>query len=652
MSNMSKGFVNPYNFIAFPKQKAKAYDDTDKHTGYIEYTMETLTPLFIPNSSTETAFTESSDIADHKSYDFFSYTELDSARKYENEYHEPVIPGSEMRGMIRSVYETLTDSCMRVLNSDIHPVKRTLEQFKPGLIHRTRNGALELIKAKSYRIGNRAQEDELPDDLSLKNGCRNGSVVYIKAPKEGTVVKDYRDAVQKPYDVESYLLKWGMGVKKARYHVFVPDNNNRFSTIKKLTREEIEHSINELIDSYVTQPAVSDNNRNAYESYRKDFMDFLNGKGEGYFPVNYSKIDDKDGSITYISPAVYTKEISVNSIEKIAGEFVPCKEKDICPACDMFGYMGNSNETSRGSRIRFSDLHVTEKRADNKEYYMCSKVTIPALSESKLGNVEFYLKKPSKDALFWTYDYYVDTDGNIHIQQGELRGRKFYWHHGKVSINDIKAEATNLNKTVRPVKQGMKFKGRLYYEGISKKQLNQLIWILGNGKDGLGYKLGSAKPFGLGSVLCYIDNVVERNIDINNDKMSYSMDGYNDIDVSYEQAGFSLEVKKEFEKIASVKTFSDNVAIIYPKAKDNDSDKGFEWFVNNHVTKSGKKMARSRNDMKINETLPYILDDNYMLSFNEKTKNANNDRNNKHFSSYNGQRGNNYASRAKNNNRH
>lgn len=186
---------------------------------------------------------------------------------------------------------------------------------------------------------------------------------------------------------------------------------------------------------------------------------------------------------------------------------------------------------------------------------MCSKVTIPALSESKLGNVEFYLKKPSKDALFWTYDYYVDTDGNIHIQQGELRGRKFYWHHGKVSINDIKAEATNLNKTVRPVKQGMKFKGRLYYEGISKKQLNQLIWILGNGKDGLGYKLGSAKPFGLGSVLCYINNVVERNIDINNDKMSYSMDEYNDIDVSYEQAGFSLEVKKNSRRLHLLKHF-------------------------------------------------------------------------------------------------
>ena len=29
------GFVNPYNFIKFPQNKAKAYTDTDKHTGVI-----------------------------------------------------------------------------------------------------------------------------------------------------------------------------------------------------------------------------------------------------------------------------------------------------------------------------------------------------------------------------------------------------------------------------------------------------------------------------------------------------------------------------------------------------------------------------------------------------------------------------------------
>ena len=53
---MVEKFINPYNFISFPKRKAAAYTDEDKHTGVIEYTITTKTPLFIPNSSSETAF--------------------------------------------------------------------------------------------------------------------------------------------------------------------------------------------------------------------------------------------------------------------------------------------------------------------------------------------------------------------------------------------------------------------------------------------------------------------------------------------------------------------------------------------------------------------------------------------------------------------
>ena len=77
-----KGFVNPYNFIGFPKEKAKAYTDEDVHTGVIEYSITTKTPLFIPNSSSETAFCESDEVAEHKSYDFFSYTELDGKKRF------------------------------------------------------------------------------------------------------------------------------------------------------------------------------------------------------------------------------------------------------------------------------------------------------------------------------------------------------------------------------------------------------------------------------------------------------------------------------------------------------------------------------------------------------------------------------------------
>ena len=49
-------FVNPYNFIKFPEEKAQAYTEEDWHTGVIEYSITTKTPLFIPNSSSEKAF--------------------------------------------------------------------------------------------------------------------------------------------------------------------------------------------------------------------------------------------------------------------------------------------------------------------------------------------------------------------------------------------------------------------------------------------------------------------------------------------------------------------------------------------------------------------------------------------------------------------
>lgn len=151
-----KGFVNPYNFIGFPKEKAKAYTDEDVHTGVIEYSITTKTPLFIPNSSSETAFCESDEVAEHKSYDFFSYTELDGKKRYEKEYHIPVIPGSEMRGVVRNAYETLTDSCMGLLNEEEYPIKRSGEQFKPALIYRNSAGNYSLLEAKSLRIGEKA----------------------------------------------------------------------------------------------------------------------------------------------------------------------------------------------------------------------------------------------------------------------------------------------------------------------------------------------------------------------------------------------------------------------------------------------------------------------------------------------------------------
>lgn len=599
---MVEKFINPYNFISFPKRKAAAYTDEDKHTGVIEYTITTKTPLFIPNSSSETAFKESDTVKDHKSYDFFSYTELDSGKRYENQYHIPVIPGSEMRGVVRNVYETLTDSCMGILNSEEYPVKRTPTRFNAGLLCRNGDGTIVLRSAESSSIGEKAFKGEMPRGFE-KN--RNGDEIKGKG----------------------YLLKWGMGVKKVRYHVFSLKNVREKGTL--FSRDEIERKLLPVINSYLDQPALKDDNQYAYKEYKEDLENFLQGKGGMYFPVNYSTLAN---GVIYLSPATITKEASNNSVGMLAGAFSPCKE-DFCPACDLFGHIGNNND-SKGSRIRFTDLYVTEKK-EAKEYYLCDKKTLQALGGPKLGNTEFYLKRPD-GATFWTYDYNV-RNGRINVEPGELRGRKYYWHSRDGHI--IEAEASKLNKTVRPVKAEVAFCGKLYFEGISKKQLNQLIWILNSGSEKLGLKLGSGKPLGLGSVSCNVVQITERKIEVKNGMLEYA-EVPSDINVTYEAAEFSSSVKEEFYKIAGLDSIPENMEITYPKdftQKNKAIETGFSWFVENHETVSGKKWASGREDIKIKRVLPKITSKELGMPYGGQEKHGNNFRgkNNSNQSNFN-----------------
>lgn len=638
-----RGFVNPYNFIHFPKQKATAYEDQDTHTGVIHYTLTTKTPLFIPNSSSETAFSESEASENgpkeklHKSYDFYSYTELESGKKYDNgengDYHVPVIPGSEMRGTVRNVYETLTDSCMGLLNEEEYPVKRSMEKFNPGLIYRNPLGRLLLCSASSLRIGAEGSPETPPAGF---DGYRNGTCVYYREPESknrnqpGIVTKYGSTEKEAGSKEKGYLLKWGMGMRKKRYHLYyIPKNERRNGNRKKeetikITRDEVEKKLYPVLESYLAQPDLKKRGtaEEAYREYREDLETFLKAKGEGYFPVNYSKARK---GILYLAPACITKELSVNSIGKLAGAFAPCKiskGEKICPACDLFGYVGANNQSCMGSKIRFSDLYV-EKKKNPEEYYYSErnsgKITLASLGEPKLGNTEFYLQRP-EGANFWTYDYYT-KERNTYANPGVLRGRKYYWHHQRLEIENLPhIEPGNLNKTIRPVRDKVVFEGKLYFESISEKQLKQLIWILNSGTEGLGLKLGGAKPLGFGSVSYKVKKVCERKIWVEDGKLNYKADEeYAFQGLTYEKAELSTEVKKEFYKIVNLKAVPEDVEITYPKTRQQRNiilQEGYQWFVHNHRKRKGRGMIQGRTDIKVEQTLPSILEEDFSIKYN------------------------------------
>ncbi len=113
-------FINPYSFVPFgddsPKtaEKKEVYRGAvqkDLLTGWLDVDLSIKTPLIIPDGAHPKE--ESVGRRDiHKSFDFLKMYNPETGKK------EHVVPGSELRGLIRSTYEAVTNSCVPFLLDD------------------------------------------------------------------------------------------------------------------------------------------------------------------------------------------------------------------------------------------------------------------------------------------------------------------------------------------------------------------------------------------------------------------------------------------------------------------------------------------------------------------------------------------------------
>lgn len=156
-------FINPYNFVSVgsgkKKQDIEEYRKTQEtFTGKIHCRLTPKTPIIIPNTSTDRAFQESDKTPQHTSYEFFSYEDLSTEeavsanRKRKDGPKAPVIPGSQIRGVIRGAYETVTNSCFSAVNGDTIVSRRVGEAKEPGILKWNDADELELWDAKTYKL--------------------------------------------------------------------------------------------------------------------------------------------------------------------------------------------------------------------------------------------------------------------------------------------------------------------------------------------------------------------------------------------------------------------------------------------------------------------------------------------------------------------
>lgn len=230
------------------------------------------------------------------------------------------------------------------------------------------------------------------------------------------------------------------------------------------------------------------------------------------------------------------KIVKESTIGELAGEFAPCKDKNnMCPACALFGTIGEG--IASASKLRFADLTPLEYQKEAKMYYD-ENVTLNILGQPMTGNTKKYLKKPQAETEFWSYNYYISKAGKVVSEPGVLSGRKYYWHYPKCrklsktpGVTSGKAE--NQNCSIRPLKSNTVFVGKIFFEDVSEKQLSELIWIVNGGNTDnvqagkennrvdICYKLGLAKPLGLGSVKCSVNRVVERVVELCDGSIQY-----------------------------------------------------------------------------------------------------------------------------------
>ncbi len=662
---MSRLFVNPYNFMPLSmnlkkrnNERLPSKDERDSLlTGKIRYSVETVTPLFIPNTSNDRIFGVTARHQDqkeyHKSFDFFSYNDLSKCKNgVEQPYYDPVIPGSEMRGVIRSIYEALTDSCLCALDENDIFSRRTPERYKAGLLKRNRNGTYILKEAADYIC--RDSDDFSVFYPGILLGIRDGSLVHYRFSNLNENRKPYAkkivDIVTDPQAHAGYIIKGQDGPVLPK-----PGNGAKCDDCPRITKEKcskdngkkcyllMKHNAHvfsevenrrgrESADSW----AISDQNiqiienvlevykkngPDAYEEYRKTWKQFKDNE-LNTIPVYYSVLQTSDGKKEILlSPACITREVYQNTLRSVLGNYyLPCRDSGhLCPACSLFGTVNKG--LSRASSVRFSDLRA-ESKEDNKEYYG-SLLTLDELGQPKPSSMEFYLKKPDvilkqgDQLIAWTFDYYITVDQagrpSIHFYTPDIAGRKFYWHSRKAAkrqktlseATEKEAEwsktnpdqdkyITKRNKTIRPVRPGITFWGELYYNQITKTQLEQLLSVLNMSKsEQYGIKIGGAKPLGLGSVKLKVLKVDYRKVFYDEDKWVYQ-----NLDYNFEKIDISDVCDDHLRKVFDFGAVDENkYEVAYPFV-DSVEDEGFTWFGANRTAFSYKRETDYYGKMK------------------------------------------------------
>lgn len=483
-------FINPYTFIPVNGGNKKSIheyynNDSELISGKIDCTLITRSQIALCDQVPEGVF------------DFF------------NVNGKPIIPGSSLRGTIRSLYEALTDSCFSSTNdTDKDYFSSRLNKNKCGLLC-TKNGKYVLYEAKRYKDKSNKQVKNIPEGkLVTFNSYTNEEEKTDEAQDKRSFNKNkkvpeeifyFRDVNSPDSEKTGYVHKVNRimtGGKPNLDSVFEKVSDTGIP-IESCYIERFEVNIQKSSKELEKDPEKKEK----LDAYNKQF-EAIKSDEEKMLPVWYCV--SSEGHY-YFAPSQMSRAVFYNKpIDLLRNKHLDkCSDiNNICDACALFGTVKENSENANGfalsSRLRFGDAVCDTPDCLDKSYIL------DVLGAPRLSSFEFYLKYNDKS-------YTADTPGV------EIAGRKYYWHNRYVASNPIDKNAVvkdTLKREVQLVRKGSEFHFTVYFDKITENQLRKLVFTLNLGDNRSDskqcHKVGHGKPLGLGSAKIVCDKITVR----------------------------------------------------------------------------------------------------------------------------------------------
>ncbi|MDH7577691.1 MAG: TIGR03986 family CRISPR-associated RAMP protein [Bacillota bacterium] len=555
-------FHNPYNFICYLEQRRPdnhilgnclppTHDRYVGLTGRIECKVEAVTPLFVSDSH---AVKEENG---HKTYRFFQYE------------GQPALPASSLRGMIRSVFEAVTNSCFVVFQKDEpYPLEyrksyapkdtipaRVVELDEKGalleLLDCTVNAPVDIsgspfvvragIVCKAYPpkiLDQKTNQVFDPSQSKLPEGAYDGMrvaalVTKKPVPHRSNRFRAFQATKVVPVREHESLTEDDQHVKVYGWlHLTGPNIENKHDErlfFRWDDRQPDPPEVEQIPSSYLCRcdtDVVKEYNHHLSE-YWKHHQRTVESLGNRRWPNSTDDVPHpstfveegrelRAGDLVYAQCEDNDRHMTIKMLRPVCMPRIRYKypRQNFLPPhlrrCQDYNTLCPACRVFGWVRENAGEAGTDERTAyAGRVRFSHGEIAGDYETENEITLAILSTPKPTTTS-FYLLDATGQPDPTVtyDTDDARLRGRKFYRHHGEAKSEEYRSEEkSDQNRTVvGELKPGATFTFTVDFENLHRLELGALLYAL-EMEEGMFHRLGYAKPLGFGSVKVTVNKI-------------------------------------------------------------------------------------------------------------------------------------------------